>query len=237
MAGHSQFANIKHRKNRQDAEKAQKYAKYIREIVVALKSGLADPEVNSKLRTALYRARKEGVPKDKIDKALKSSSHETAENYDEVTYEAYGPVNVAFVLQALTNNRNRTAAELRHTLSKYNGTLAETGSVTFQFKHLGVLIYEKNISFDNLLEFAIEIGAEEVEEKEKEFHIYTKLADFANIQEQLYHKFGQPSAARLCWYASDKITLSEEKTELINRLIEALEDNEDIQYIDSNINT
>ena len=132
MAGHSQFANIKHRKGAQDAKRAQKFTKLIREIVVATKQGLPDPEFNSRLRSAIITAKKENLPKDRIDAAIKSASgNNQHNNFEEVVYEGYGPGNIALMIQTLTNNRNRTAAELRHTLSKHNGKLGESGSVSF----------------------------------------------------------------------------------------------------------
>ncbi|WDM84831.1 YebC/PmpR family DNA-binding transcriptional regulator [Ehrlichia sp. JZT12] len=245
MAGHSQFANIKHRKGAQDAKRAQKFTKLIREIIVAAKQGLPDPDFNSRLRCVIIAAKKENVPKDRIDTAIKSASGNTQnDNYEEVVYEAYGPGNIALMIQSLTNNRNRTAAELRHSLSKHGGKLGESGSVSFLFQHVGIIAYKASVvkDFDSLFNIAIELQALDVEEnvtqddiQEKIYHVICNIQDFGNVRDQLFKKFSDAEFSRLFWKSSDVIKIEDEEIQKkISNLIESLENNDDVQYIDSN---
>ena len=245
MAGHSQFANIKHRKGAQDAKRAQKFTKLIREIIVAAKQGLPDPEFNPRLRSAIIAAKKENLPKDRIDTAIKSASGNTQnDNYEEVVYEGYGPGNIALMIQTLTNNRNRTAAELRHALSKYGGKLGESGSVSFLFQHVGIIAYKASVieNFDLLFNVAIELQALDVEEnvtqddiQEKIYHVICNIQDFGNVRDQLFKKFSDAEFSRLLWKSNDVIKIeNEEIQKKILNLMDLLENNDDVQYIDSN---
>ncbi|AAZ68394.1 YebC/PmpR family DNA-binding transcriptional regulator [Ehrlichia canis] len=244
MAGHSQFANIKHRKGAQDAKRAQRFTKLIREIIVSAKQGLPDPEFNSRLRSAIIAAKKENLPKDRIDAAIKSATGNTqSDNYEEVVYEGYGPGNIALMIQTLTNNRNRTAAELRHALSKYNGKLGESGSVSFLFNHVGVIAYKAASidNFDSLFNIAIELQALDVEEttqdesQEKMYYVTCNVQDFGNVRDQLFNKFSDAEFSRLFWKPSDILKIEDEEIQKkISSLMDLLENNDDVQYIDSN---
>lgn len=249
MAGHSQYANIKHRKNAQDAKKAKKFTKLRREIITAARSGLPDPEQNAKLRTVIHSAKHEGLSKETIDAALKSASGAAIDdNYDEITYEGYGPEGIACVITALTNNKNRTAADLRHIFTKHGGRLAETGSVTFSFDHVGQIVYEKTEAleaaggFSALFEFSIEIGALDVlevknEDSEDLYIIYCDKKDFSSVVEKLGKEFGQPLSMKLSWLAHNKINMEpdSESTEKLYKMIAAFEDNDDVQSIETNL--
>lgn len=230
MAGHSQFSNIKHRKEAQDSKRAKKLTKLRREIIVAARSGLPDPNLNSRLRSAIASARKEGLPKDKIDNAIKSSKgNEHNEDYQEIRYEGYGVNGVAIIIQALTNNRNRTAAELRFIFSKHGGNLGELGNVGYLFSHIGMIIYERQ--YDELFEVAIENNALEIEDKDDFCQITCEVKDFSSLSDALYKKFSEPTSAHIIWKAKENLQLNEEDQEKVKKLIEALEDNDDVQYI------
>ncbi|CAH58087.1 putative transcriptional regulatory protein [Ehrlichia ruminantium] len=242
MAGHSQFANIKHRKGAQDAKRAQKFTKLIREIIVATKQGLPDPEFNSRLRSAIITAKKENLPKDRIDAAIKTASgNNQHDNFEEVVYEGYGPGNIALIIQTLTNNRNRTAAELRHALSKYNGKLGESGSVSFLFNHVGLIAYKASSinSFDTLFNTAIELQALDVEEndydEEKMYYVTCNIQDFGNVRDQLFKKFSDAEFSRLFWKPINITTIDDEELQKrILNLMDVLENNDDVQHVDSN---
>ncbi|WP_339045718.1 YebC/PmpR family DNA-binding transcriptional regulator [Candidatus Mesenet endosymbiont of Agriotes lineatus] len=237
MAGHSQFANIKHRKGAQDAKRSQKFTKLIREIIVAAKQGLPNPEFNPRLRSAIFAARKENLPKDKIETAIKSISNPSVDNnYEEVQYEGYGPSGLAFIIYALTNNRNRTASELRYIFSRYGGILGETGSVNFLFDHIGLVVYKAGeISFDDIFNYSLELGVLDVEGQQDFYNVICEVKDFGKVRDALYEKFAEPEYARLAWKAKDLVTIDDEG--LVKRvidLVEVLENNDDIQYLDNN---
>src|ERR1700686_2032556 len=173
MAGHSQFKNIMHRKGRQDAQKSKLFGKLAREITVAAKIGLPDPAMNPRLRAAIIAARAENMPKDNIERAIKKASGGDAESYEEIRYEGYGPGGVAVIVEVLTDNRNRTAGEVRATFTKSGGNLAETGAVSFMFDHVGVIEYDAKVADANaMLEAAIEAGAEDVVSNENGHEVY-----------------------------------------------------------------
>lgn len=239
MAGHSQFSNIKHRKGAQDAKRSQKFTKLIREITVAAKAGLPDPELNPRLRSAIFAARKENLPKDKIETAIKNATGNVAgENYDEVQYEGYGPSGTTLIVHALTNNRNRTASEVRHIFSRKGENLGETGSVNYLYNHVGLIVYSMlGISFDDLFNYGVELEVLNVEEdSSKELYIITcEVKDFGKIRDAFYAKFGEPELARLSWQAKDLMQISDkELADKVYSLVEALEDNDDVQYVEGN---
>ncbi|MDN5247910.1 MAG: YebC/PmpR family DNA-binding transcriptional regulator [Wolbachia endosymbiont of Tyrophagus putrescentiae] len=239
MAGHSQFSNIKHRKNAQDAKRSQKFTKLIREIAVAAKSGLPDPELNPRLRSAIFAARKENLPKDKIDTAIKNATGNVAgENYEEIQYEGYGPAGTTLIVHALTNNRNRTASEVRYIFSRGGGNLGETGSVSYLYNHVGLIICQaEGISLDDLFNFGIELEVLNVEENssEKSYIITCEVKDFGKVRDAFYTKFGEPELARLSWQPKDLIEINDkELADKICALVEALEDNDDVQYVEGN---
>jgi YebC/PmpR family DNA-binding regulatory protein len=237
MAGHSQFANIKHRKGAQDAKKAKLFTKIIREVTVAAKTGQADPEFNPRLRNAIIEARVNNMPKDRIDAAIKkATSGGEMENFDEIRYEGYAPGGVAIIVEALTDNRNRTAGEVRSIFTKMGGALGETGSVGFMFDHVGVIQFDAKVgSEDAMFEAALEAGAEEVESHNDLHVVITKPENFAEIRDILIKKFGDPISAKLDWkakVAAEVIDL--EQAQKLLKLIDNLEDCDDVQHVTGN---
>src|SRR5579862_3078678 len=235
MAGHSQFKNIMHRKGRQDAVKSRLFGKLAREITVAAKLGAPDPGMNPRLRAAIIAARAENMPKDNIDRAIKKASGGDAENYEAIRYEGYGPGGVAVIVEVLTDNRNRTAGEVRATFTKSGGNLAETGAVSFMFDHLGVVEYDaKAASADAMLEAAIEAGAEDVTSSESGHEIFTTPAQLAALSKALEAKFGEPRKSALVWKPQNTVPVDDEQGEKVLKLIETLNEHDDVQNVYAN---
>jgi YebC/PmpR family DNA-binding regulatory protein len=243
MAGHSQFKNIMHRKGRQDAAKAKIYTKLIREITTAARLGSADPASNPRLRAAVIAARDANMTRDTIDRAIKRGSGGEADaNYDEVRYEGYGPGGVAVIVEALTNNRNRTAGEVRSIFSKHGGNLGETNSVSFMFDRMGEFRYPlKAGSADDVMEKAIDAGAEDVvsgsesEGGEDAAHeIYSAQDAFNSVREALEKSLGQPSSAKLMWRPKTTTAVEGDTAQTLVDLISALDDNDDVQNVYAN---
>jgi YebC/PmpR family DNA-binding regulatory protein len=232
MAGHSQFKNIMHRKGRQDKVKSKLFGKLAREITVSAKLGLPDPAMNPRLRAAVIAARVENMPKDNIDRAIKKAIGGDAENYDEIRYEGYGPGGVAVVVEVLTDNRNRTAGEVRAAFTKSGGNLAETGAVSFMFDHVGVVEYDAAVaSADAMLEAAIEAGAEDVISGENGHEVYTAQDSLREVAKALEAKFGEPRKAALVWKPQNTIAINDEQGEKLLRLIETLNEHDDVQNV------
>jgi YebC/PmpR family DNA-binding regulatory protein len=235
MAGHSQFKNIMHRKGRQDAAKSKLFGKLAREITVFAKLGLPDPVMNPRLRAAIIAARAENMPKDNIDRAIKKASGGEAESYDEIRYEGYGPGGVAVIVEVLTDNRNRTAGEVRATFTKSGGNLAETGAVSFMFDHVGVVEYDAKVaSADAVLEAAIEAGAEDVVSNEGGHEIYTTQESLREVAKALEAKFGEPRKAALVWKPQSTVAVNDEQGEKLFKLIETLNEHDDVQNVYAN---
>ena len=236
MAGHSKFKNIMHRKGAQDKKRAKVFSRLGKEISVAVKAGGTDLDSNIRLRAAVTSAKSLNMPKDNIDRAIKKGEgNDPDENYEEVRYEGYGPGGVAIIAEAMTNNKNRTAAEIRSTFSKYGGNLGETGSVSFGFKRLGCIKLKKEIvSEDELFEFIVENGSEDFEVNEEEYHIYCENNDLHNLNEKIVDKFGNTEGSELIWRSENNVKLDEESAEKLFKLLNVLEDNEDIQLVSSN---
>src|SRR5213083_291413 len=235
MAGHSQFKNIMHRKGRQDAAKSKLFGKLAREITVSAKLGSPDPTMNPRLRAAVIAARAENMPKDNIDRAIKKATGGEAESYDEIRYEGYGPGGVAVIVEVLTDNRNRTAGEVRATFTKSGGHLAETGAVSFMFDHVGVVEYDAKVaSVDAMLEAAIEAGAEDVVSNESGHEIYTTQESLREVAKALEAKFGEPRKAALVWKPQNTVPVDDEQGEKVLKLIDALNDNDDVQHVFAN---
>jgi YebC/PmpR family DNA-binding regulatory protein len=236
MAGHSQFKNIMHRKGAQDARRARQFAKLIREITVSAKQGLPDPAANSRLRAAIIAANKANMPKDTVDRAIKKASGAGAgEDYTEVRYEGYGPNGVAVIVETLTDNRNRTAGDVRAAFSKFGGALGETNSVSFMFSRLGVIRYAPaTASADAMLEAAIEAGAENVESSDEGHEITTAPDDFFAVRDALETTFGSPDESKLDWRPTTLVTLDEDRATSLLKLVDALEDNDDVQNVYAN---
>ena len=232
MAGHSQFKNIMHKKGKQDALRSKLFSKLAREITVAAKMGLPDPNMNARLRAAVLAARAENMPKDNIERAIKKASGADAENYDEVRYEGYAPGGVAIIIEALTDNRNRTAGEVRSYFTKAGGALAETGAVSFMFDRVGLVEFDRKVaSEDAVLEAALEAGAEDVASSEEAHEITTSLEGLHDIAKSLEEKFGEPKKAALIWRPQNMVAVDDEAGEKILKLVGALEDNDDVQNV------
>ena len=235
MAGHSQFKNIMHKKGKQDAIRSKLFSKLAREITVAAKLGLPDPAMNARLRAAVLAARAENMPKDNIERAIKKASGADGENYDEVRYEGYAPGGVAVIVEALTDNRNRTAGEIRASFTKAGGSLAETGAVSFLFDRVGLIIYDRKVADDEtMLEAAIEAGADDVVSGPEEHEIVTSVEAFAEAQKALEAKFGEPRKAALVWRPQTTVAVDDDAGEKVLRLIGQLEDNDDVQNVTAN---
>jgi YebC/PmpR family DNA-binding regulatory protein len=235
MAGHSQFKNIMHRKGGQDAKKAKIFNKLGREITVAAKTGLPDPAMNPRLRAAIQAARQKNMPKDRIDRAIKSGEGGDAADYEAIRYEGYGPGGVALIIEALTDNRNRTAPEIRTAFSKAGGALGETNSVSFMFQRLGVIAYPATIaSADAVFEAAAEAGAENVESEGDEHEVTTTIENFSAVRDALEDKYGPATNAALEWRPLTTATPTPEQAEALFKLIDVLEDNDDVQTVAAN---
>lgn len=237
MAGHSQFANIKHRKGAQDAKRAKIFTKLIREITVAAKTGQPDINFNPRLRNAIIEARSNNLPKDRIDAAInKVISGNEGDNFEEIRYEGYGPNGIAIIVEALTDNRNRTASEVRSIFTKSGGALGETGSVGFMFDRVGIIKFESKIaSEEQMFEIALEVGASEVESDEEIHIIITEIENFASVRDSLIEKFGDPVSAKLDFKAKNLTEISNlEQAQKLLKMVDALEDCDDVQMVTGN---
>ncbi len=236
MAGHSQFKNIMHRKGAQDARRARQFARLIREITVAARNGLPDPAANPRLRAAVAAAREQNMPKDTVDRAIKKASGAAGgEDYVDVRYEGYGPAGVAIIVEALTDNRNRTASDVRSAFSKHGGTLGETNSVAFLFNRLGVVRYPAAAAGeDAMLEAAIEAGAENVESGADGHEITCTPDAVFTLRDALEARFGAPESARAEWRPTMTVALDEDTARSVLKLLEALEDSDDVQNVYAN---
>jgi YebC/PmpR family DNA-binding regulatory protein len=235
MAGHSQFKNIMHRKGKQDKVRSKVFGKLAREITVSAKLGLPDPAFNPRLRAAILAARAENMPKDNIERAIKKASGSEAETYDEIRYEGYGPGGVAVIVEALTDNHNRTAGEVRSIFTKSGGNLATTGAVSFMFDHVGVVEYDaKAASADAMLEAAIEAGAEDVTSDENGHQILTTPESLRDVAKALEAKFGEPRKTAMLWKPQNTVVVDDETGEKLFRLIESLDESDDVQNVYAN---
>jgi len=235
MAGHSQFKNIMHRKGRQDAVRSKLFGKLAREITVAAKLGLPDPDMNPRLRAAIIAARAENMPKDNIERAIKKAQGGDGEDYDEVRYEGYGPGGVAVIVEALTDNRNRTASDVRSVFSKNGGNLAETGAVSFMFDHVGLVEFAPEVAdAETMFEAALDAGADDVVSSESGHEIYVTQDRLRDIAKALETKFGEPRKATLAWKPQNTLPLQDLEGEKLLRLIESLEDHDDVQHVYAN---
>ena len=235
MAGHSQFKNIMHRKGRQDAQKSKLFGKLAREITVAAKLGTPDPAMNPRLRAAIIAARAENMSKDSIDRAIKKAQGGDAEAYDEIRYEGYGPGGIAVIVEVLTDNRNRTASDVRSYFTKTGGNLAETGAVSFMFDHVGAIEFEAKVaSADSMLEAAIDAGADDVVSGEAGHEVYASQDSFAEVAKALEAKFGEPRKSGLVWKPLNTVPIDDEKGEKVFKLMELLNEHDDVQNVYAN---
>lgn len=235
MAGHSKWANIQHRKGRQDKIRAKLFSKLSKEITVAAKMGDPDPEKNPRLRLAVKEAKSSSVPKDVIDRAIKKSMAGEGEDYEEIRYEGYGPNGVAVIVEAMTDNRNRTASTVRSTFSKNGGNLGETGSVGFMFERKGAVVYGADVGdADTVFEAAIEAGAEDVESGEDGHTIWCADTDLNDVSNALEASLGESESAKLIWKPTTTTEMDLEGMEKLMKLIDALEDDDDVQRVTAN---
>jgi len=237
MSGHSKWSTIKRKKGAIDAKKGKIFTKIIKEITLAARLGGGDPEGNSRLRQAIMAAKEENMPKDNIERAIKKGvgTGEGAVNYEEVTYEGYGPGGVALLVQVLTDNKNRTVAEIRHILSKHGGNLGENGCVAWMFEKKGtIMVDKKSIHEDALLELALEAGAEDVQEEGTEFEVVTNPASFEGVVKALSEKGLKFNEARIDMIPQNTVALEGTKAEQMLKMMEKLEDNDDVQNVYAN---
>jgi YebC/PmpR family DNA-binding regulatory protein len=235
MAGHSQFKNIMHRKGKQDAAKSKVFGKLAREITVAAKLGTPDPAMNPRLRAAVVAARAENMPKDNIERAIKKAIGGEGDNYDEIRYEGYGPGGVAVIVEALTDNRNRAASDIRSYFTKSGGNLGETGSVSFMFDHVGVIEYDAKVaSSDDMLEAAIEAGADDVVSGEDGHEVFASQDTFREVAKGLEAKYSEPRKAALIWKPQNTIMVDDETGEKLFKLLDLLNEHDDVQNVYAN---
>jgi YebC/PmpR family DNA-binding regulatory protein len=235
MAGHSQFKNIMHRKGAADARRSKLFSKLAREITVAAKAGTPDPKMNARLRLAIQNARAENMPKDNIERAIKKALGGDADNFTEVRYEGYGPGGVAMIVEALTDNRNRTAGAVRSYFTKHGGALGETGSVSFLFDKVGEIVYKPGVgTADEVLEAAINAGASDVESDAEGHVITTAFSDLGEVAKNLEAALGEAETVKGVWKPQTRTGLDHEKAEGLMKLIASLEDDDDVQSVYSN---
>jgi YebC/PmpR family DNA-binding regulatory protein len=232
MAGHSKWANIQHRKGRQDAARSKLFSRFSKEITVAARMGDPDPDKNPRLRLAVKEARANSMPKDNIDRAIRKAQGGEAENYEEIRYEGYGPGGVPIIVEAMTDNRNRTASNIRSTFAKRGGNLGETGSVAFMFDRLGQIVYAAGAgSADEVMMAAIEAGADDVESDEDGHVIWCAAADLGEVSAALEARLGEAESTRLVWRPQNPAELELEAAQGLMKLVEALEDDDDVQSV------
>jgi YebC/PmpR family DNA-binding regulatory protein len=236
MAGHSQFKNIMYRKGAQDAKRAKVFTKLIRELTVAARSGAADPDMNPRLRTAMAAAKAANMPKDTMERAVKRGSGGADDAaFEEVRYEGYGPGGVALIVEALTDNRNRTAADLRTAFSKHGGSLGETGSVSFLFDRVGLIRYAADAaSPDDMFEAAVDAGSDDVESGEAGHEILCAPDHLSAVRDDLEQRFGAPAAAHLDWRPQTTVPVDETAAQTLFHLLDALDDADDVQRVATN---
>jgi YebC/PmpR family DNA-binding regulatory protein len=234
MAGHSKFKNIQHRKGAQDKKRAKIFTRLIKELAVAARSG-TDPNSNPRLRGALLAARAANMPKDNIERVLKKAEGGEGEQYEEIRYEGYGVGGTAFIVEAMTDNRNRTASEVRAAFSKFGGSLGETGSVSFMFDKVGQIIFTGSVAdAETMFEAVLEAGADNVESDEESHVITCAPEDFNAVREALQETFGDPEEAELTWIAQNTLSVDEDQATTLLKFIDALEDNDDVQSLSFN---
>ena len=235
MAGHSQFKNIMHRKGAQDAKRAKVFTKHIRELTVAAKMGLPDADKNPRLRTAIAAAKGVNMPKDTMERAIKRGAGGDEADYEEVRYEGYGPGGVALIVETLTDNRNRTASEVRSAFAKHGGNLAETGSVSFMFKRVGLIHFSEDAAgADDMFEAGVEAGADDVKSTAAGHEIVCAADAFNDVRDDLVERFGEPENAGLEWAPLNTVEINEDQAATLFKMIDTLEDNDDVQSVSTN---
>ena len=232
MAGHSKFANIKHRKGAQDKKRAAMFSKLSREITVAAKDGLPDPDMNPRLRLAVNNAKAQSMPKDNIQRAIDKATGGDAEDYEEIRYEGFGPGGVSLIVEALTDNRNRTVTNVRTIFSRNGGNMGEQGSVAHGFERMGYVVYESDAGGeDKVLEAAMEAGAEDIASDEDGHEIWTAMEDLHEVSGALEKSLGEAKSVKLAWRPTVEVEVDEQQAETLLNLIDALEDDDDVQTV------
>ena len=235
MAGHSQFKNIMHRKGKMDAQRSKLFGKLAREITVAAKLGMPDPAMNPRLRAAIIAARAENMPKDNIQRAIAKAAGGEGETYEEIRYEGYGPGGAALIVEAMTDNRNRTASDIRSVFTKSGGNLAETGAVSFMFDRIGLVAFEAKVAdADAMLEAAIEAGADDVALSEEGHEVTCEPGALAEVTRALEARFGEAKRSTFVWKPQVSVPVDDEAGEKLVRLMESLEDHDDVQHVFGN---
>jgi YebC/PmpR family DNA-binding regulatory protein len=235
MAGHSQFKNIMHRKGRQDAVRSKMFSKLAREITVAAKQGLPDPAMNPRLRLAVQNAKAESMPKDNIQRAINKATGGDAENYEEVRYEGYGPGGVAVIVEVLTDNRNRSASNVRAAFTKAGGAMGETGSVSFMWDRVGEILYPaKAGGADKVMEAAIEAGADDVESNEDGHTITCAFENIGDVSKALETSLGEAESVKVIWRPQNTVPVDEDRAQSLMKLVATLEDDDDVQNVYAN---
>jgi len=236
MAGHSKWANIQHRKGAQDAKRAKLFAKLVREVIVAARQGMPDPEHNARLRSAVAAARAQSVPKENIERAIKKvAGGEDNLVLEEIRYEGYGPSGVAVLVDAVTDNRNRTAAEIRSIFNKHSGNLGESGCVSYMFKRIGAIRYSSDVATEEqIFDIALLSGASDCDVDADSYEVICEPDDFSVVSEGLEESFGKPENAELTWRAQNTITIDGDAAETLFKLLEALDDCDDVQQVSAN---
>ena len=235
MAGHSKFKNIQHRKGAQDKKRAKIFSRLAKEITVAAKMGMPDPDSNPRLRTAILAARAQNMPKDNIERAIKKSADADGENYDEVRYEGFGPGGIGVIVETLTDNRNRTASDVRSTFSKSGGNMGETGSVSFMFDRVGSIEYGADAAdAEAVFEAAIEAGAEDVVSGDDGHEIICTMEDLHGVVDVLAGVLGEPQAASIVWKPQNDVPVDAEAAEKVLKFMDALDDLDDVQNVYAN---
>ncbi len=232
MAGHSKFKNIMHRKGAQDKKRSAMFSKLSREITVAAKMGTPDPDMNPRLRAAVLAAKAQSMPKDNIQRAIDKSAAGEGDNYEEVRYEGFGPGGVSLIVEALTDNRNRTATNVRTAFAKNGGNLGASGSVSHGFDRLGLITYPASVGdADAVLEAAIEAGAEDVQSGEESHEIWTAQEDLHEVAKALEKALGEPESTKLAWRPQTPVEVGEGEAGTLLKLIDVLDDDDDVQTV------
>ncbi len=235
MAGHSKFKNIMHRKGAQDKKRSKMFSKLAKEITVAAKLGTPDPDMNPRLRTAVQAAKAQNMPNANIERAIKRSQEAGGENYEEVRYEGFGTGGVGVIVEALTDNRNRTAGEVRSIMSKHGGNLGETGAVSFMFDRVGAIEFEASAgTADAVFEAALEAGADDVESGADGHSVYCDADALHEVARALEETLGAPRSAAIVWRPQNTIELDDKAGETLLKMLEALEDSDDVQQVYAN---
>jgi YebC/PmpR family DNA-binding regulatory protein len=235
MSGHNKWSTIKHKKGAADAKRGKIFTKIIKEICVAAKLGGSDPSANPRLRTAIDKAKGENMPKDNIERAIKKGAGEMeGVNYEEITYEGYGPGGVAVLVEVMTDNRNRTVSDVRSTFTKCNGNMGETGCVAWMFDKKGLIVFPRSVDFEKLFEAAIEAGADDVAEQDEQFEVVTDPAAFIEVRDALTAAGFKFESAETTMIPQTMVKLEGKQAESMLKMIDKLEDNDDVQNVYAN---